>query len=218
MTENVANEKWGVLGGSFNPVHLGHLHLARTAARRSGLSRVLFIPAATPPHKLARVLAPTEHRLAMLHLALSAHDNLEVSSMELHRGGISFTYQTMAALTAAHSSIAFYFLIGSDTLAELHTWRRIDLIARMVTFLIMRRTEMPHPTPPPALEEALRGTPLDAQHLVAEPLPISSTEIRSRVRRQQSIKGLVPVAVENYIRKKGLYRGAVGGRRDEPVA
>jgi len=198
--------KLGILGGSFDPVHEGHLHFARAALDELSLRRVLFIPAATPPHNLSRKLVSTTHRVNMLERALSHHEQFILDRSELDRGGISFTWQTLTALRDAHEEAEFFFIIGSDTLAELTTWARLDTIARLVTFAVARRRTGLCPTAfTNGLDRALKGTPLKTVALRADPLTISSTEIRQRIANGRPWEQFVPPAVAKYIRDESLY-------------
>jgi nicotinate-nucleotide adenylyltransferase len=196
---------WGILGGSFDPVHNGHLHLAASARSELGLERVVFIPAARPPHKLSRSLVPAEDRLNMLRLAAGDIDYLHIDDTEILRGGVSYTFETLSHLRDARPDVELYFIIGGDSLAELATWKRIDLIAGLVTFAVLRRSGPASPAPPPELAQALEGAEFRAVHLAAPPIPVSSTAIRERIRRGESVKDLVPPAVEEYIQSRGLY-------------
>lgn len=199
-------KRTGILGGSFDPVHNGHLHLARTAVDQLSLDTMLLMPAAVPPHKRDWQLARSDDRLAMLRLSVSGDKAIRIDDTEIRRGGISFTWETLSSLSASQPGCRLYFLIGSDSLSELATWRRIDLIAGMVTFAVLARDAAGLPAPPPELQAALRGIPFKAVTLRADPEPVSSTEIRSRVALGESISGLVPLPVEEYIVRKGLYR------------
>jgi len=199
-------QRIGILGGSFDPVHNGHIHLARTALQQLALDTILFMPAAVPPHKIDWPLASAEDRLAMLELAVSREKGMRIDATEIRRGGISFTWETLSLLEKSRPDTRLFFLIGSDSLAELATWRRIDRIAAMATFAVLARDATGLPPTPRDLEKALKGIPLQAVPLQAEPIPVSSTDIRSRLSRRDSIAGLVPDAVADYIGRKGIYR------------
>jgi nicotinate-nucleotide adenylyltransferase len=198
--------RWGILGGSFDPVHNGHIHLARGALDELGLDRIVFIPAATPPHKITRRLAPARDRLAMLRLAAGGENRIAVDEMEITRGGVSYTWQTMERLSEAHPDILFHFLIGSDSLGELETWRRISQIARMVTFAVLGRGGAPVTSLRETLLAALRGVPLKTVSINAGSIDVSSTEIRRRVTSGEPVDSLVPPGVAAYIADHGLYR------------
>ncbi len=201
-------KKLGILGGSFNPVHLGHLVLAETAREALGLERVLFIPAKLPPHKRAAALADGADRLAMVRLAVAGNSAMAVSDIELRRPGVSYSVDTVRALREElGSETEIYFLIGMDTVAELAGWREIAALARLCKFVPLSRPGHAGPNAA-ALERAVGRRPARAilKRALAMPLiGISSSEIRRRVAEGRTIRYLVPDAVAAYIRRKRLY-------------
>lgn len=196
----------GILGGSFDPIHNGHLHLAEQARASVSLDKLILIPAATPPHKTGKSLTAARHRLAMIRLAIAGRDWIEVDESEIERGGISYTVDTVQDLASKYPGAALHFIIGSDSLRELHTWRDIKAIARTVTFITVRRDEAPPAPTCPELEKRLGGTPLENIVLEALPMPISSTEIRLCVAQGRPFDDHVHPAVVDYIAREGLYR------------
>ena len=140
----------------------------------------------------------------MLRLALAGAQSFLIDEIEIARGGVSFTWETLETLSRSHPEAELFFLAGSDSLSEFATWRRIDLIAGLATFVVLKR-DGSGVEAPPELVLALKGTPLRTAVLDADPLSVSSTEIRRAVARGASLKGLVPPPVEDYIRKRGLY-------------
>jgi nicotinate-nucleotide adenylyltransferase len=210
MSENelLGDMHIGLLGGSFNPVHLGHLVMAQDALEEHELDRVLFVPTAHPPHKDSNALAPSDHRRAMLEAALEGDPSFEVSTVELDREGVSYSIDTVRALQELHPAARFSFIIGSDTLFELHTWKRIYSLLARCEFITMCRPgfreqeitsetlNLQEPWP-----ERLRQS-LTVGHLV----DVSSSDIRMRVAEGLSIRYLVSEVVEMYIAEHHLYR------------
>lgn len=200
--------KIGILGGSFNPIHMGHLVLAETAREALGLERVVLVPAKLPPHKNAFALAEGKDRLKMVRLAVAGNPALEASDIELRRPGVSYTVDTLRALRERYGGEAeIYFLLGMDTVSELPTWREIGDLAKLCRFVPLSR-----PGVPPADESVLaRAVGRDEAHAVLEraiamPLmEISSSDIRRRIAGGRTIRYLVPDPVADYIRRRGLY-------------
>lgn len=184
----------GLLGGSFNPVHHGHLVAATRAAEAVGLDRVLFLPAAVSPLKNGRDLAPAKDRWAMLRAALRGNRLFEACDLELRRGGVSYTIDTLRALRSTTRARLFWIL-GADAARLLPRWKSIDEVRRLAEFIIVSRPG----------DRVSPKRPKD--HIVKAPLlEISSSEIRERVREGLSVRYLVPDPVERYIRRKRLYR------------
>lgn len=188
----------GVLGGSFDPVHWGHLHIALLAREAAGLDRVVFVPAARPPHKESRELAPPEHRVALLELALSSEPKTEISRIELEPGGPRYTVATLDALRKLHSEAELAFILGLDNLRDLHQWREPARILDDYEVIAVDRPGLDRETVDPSVRERCR--------LVGgNPFAISSSAIRNRAARGLSIRHLVPPAVEVYITSRRLY-------------
>lgn len=186
-------ERIGLLGGSFNPIHLGHLAMARAAREALGLDRVLLVPDGSPPHK-SRGLADRHDRLAMVRLA--AQDEFEVSDMETERPGKTYTVDTLEALRAQWPEAELWMIIGGDTLGEIGGWKRAERVFSLCRFAAFRREGLPFPQPP----EGAEVTPLSA----AIP-PISATAIRARIHKGLGLEGWTPSAVEDYIGARRLY-------------
>jgi len=196
----------GILGGSFDPIHNGHLYLAELALKTIPLNKIILIPALLPPHKTMQRITPTESRLSMLRLATRDLGWININEMEINRGGISYTIDTVRTLAEANPGSNLYFIIGSDSLLELWTWRCIREIATRVTFIYLKREDEDPPTSYPELDAELEGTKLTTIPLAATPMNISSTLVRTRVAAGQPITDLVPDPVADYIREHGLYR------------
>ena len=205
-----SNSRIGVLGGTFNPIHLGHLIVAQMAMERFELGRVLFIPCAMPPHKNGTGLADGHHRLAMVQNALEGDLHFEACDIEVQRGGPSYTIDTVRVLHERFPSADFYFIIGADTLTELHLWRQIDTLLTLVRFVTLARPgtdiaalranpdrlRLPTPWPQRLLADVVEGRQVD----------ISSSDIRHRLAEGMGIRYLAPQSVEMYISEHNLYR------------
>ena len=207
-----------VFGGSFNPVHFGHLLMADELLERLALDRVVFVPAATPPHKPAAMLAPAEHRYEMVRLAVTGHAAFEVSDIELRRGGTSFTVDTLETL--ARSGDDLFLLIGSETFLDLLSWRQPRRIVELARLVVVPRTGSAFDPESAAAQKVLREVgaerfagpddPVTAGTVVvvrAASLPISSSDLRVRARRGRSLAYRMPEAVVAYIHRHRLYAG-----------
>ncbi|HET9251465.1 MAG TPA: nicotinate-nucleotide adenylyltransferase [Candidatus Eisenbacteria bacterium] len=190
----------GVFGGSFDPVHAGHLIMAEYAADRLRLDEVAFVPAALPAHKPGRALAAFAHRCAMIRSAIRGNSRLTVSTIEGERGGVSFTADTLE--TMARKGTSLTFILGEDSLAEFHTWRDPDRIVRLSRLAVVPRGNGTQPRRRSRLRAAWkrRIVTLDPPRI-----DISSTEIRRRLRAGRSVRYWVPDPVLSYIRRHGLY-------------
>lgn len=199
-----------LFGGSFDPPHLGHLHVARAAHEELALDEVRLLPAAEPPHKRSRVLAPAADRLAMVTRLAALEPWLAVDDRELARGGLSYTYDTLLAVRGelAAGGAELFFLIGSDSLHDLPSWHRAAELVELATFVTV-----PRDTESLALAQATLAARLPAaaprllaQVLAAPPLPISSSQVRARCAAGLPIDELVPASVRDWIERRGLYR------------
>ena len=199
----------GILGGSFDPIHNGHLHVAREAQRRLALDRVLFVPARRPPHKHDRALTPGEHRLAMVTLAIAGIPGFDASDAELRRTGPSYTIDTVSAeLARLGAPREIFFLVGADQALELDTWHRIGELAALCTLTPVTRpgfrlADLDRLSARLSADVVAR---IQSSALDVPPLDVSSTDVRRRIREGLPIDALVPPAVAEYIRKHGLYR------------
>jgi nicotinate-nucleotide adenylyltransferase len=196
----------GLFGGSFDPVHLGHLMLADAAFEQARLDRVLFVPAGRSPLKRRRPAASDEARLEMLRLATAGHPGFSVCDTELRRGGISFTLDTLTALRALPEwkGAAWHLILGMDAWIDFPRWHRPDALIRMARLLVAARPSegRPRPAPgrvPPAIARRTR-------FLSMPPVGISSSAVRKRVAQGRSIRYWVPEPVERFIRDGGVYR------------
>lgn len=201
-------QRIGVLGGTFDPTHVGHLIAAEEAAAAYGLSRVVFAPARMPPHKLGAVLSPAADRLAMLELALASNPRFAVSRVDLDRDGPHYTVD-MLALLRSELGLAdedeLRFIMGADSLVELPTWHEPLRIARRARLVVVAR---PGYKPDWAsLEDQLPGIAAYVDLLPVPLIGVSATDIRRRVRAGEPIRYQVPDTVAEYISDHQLYRG-----------
>ncbi len=195
----------GILGGSFDPVHLGHLILAETCRERCRLDEVRFVPAAVPPHKTDKELAPAQSRVEMLEFALAGSPEFVVDRCELRREGTSFTVDTLQHFHDEDPSRELFLLIGADSLHDLPTWREPRRILELARVVAVNRGSAPIPELTP-LEESLGTDVYDRIQIVTMPgIDLSSTDIRHRLRSGHSVRYLVPKAVEAYLREHKLY-------------
>lgn len=183
----------GLLGGTFNPPHNGHLMMANEVLHALNLDEVRFMPNALPPHKFARHDASNMERLEMVKRAISPYPHFSVESYEVEKGGVSYSYETLSALCIREPNVKFYFIIGGDMIDSLHSWYRIDELVKLVQFVGVKRP----------------GTEANSVYpilMVEVPqIDLSSTLIRERLATRGTVTFLLPEAVEAYIREEGLY-------------
>ena len=214
----------GIFGGSFNPIHFGHLRSAEEVCETQGLDQVLFVPSATPPHKGRGLLAEPEHRLAMVRLAVKGNPRFRVSTVEIERGGPSYSIDTLRTLRARMPAADFLFIMGLDAFSEMATWKEYESIFPLCDLLVTSRPpfdEVPLRASLPVAVRAqfcYRMASRTLEHRTGRriifqritDLEVSASAIRHRLRRGLSIRYLLPAAVEQYIVRHNLYarRGA----------
>lgn len=208
-------KKMGLLGGSFDPIHQGHIDMALRMVEARDLDGVVLMPTFVPPHKIRESMAAAEHRLAMCRLAAEDHPQLQVSDMELTREGASFTVDTLNALREEYPDTQWHLITGADMFVTLRSWHRFgDIAAGAVLCTFSREgTDAQH------LQEYAAGLTADgiACYVDAKPImTVSSTEIRQRIAAGESLAGLVPASVERYIADHGLYRQTEGMKTQTP--
>lgn len=202
-------KKLGILGGSFDPIHSGHLYLARAAYEILDLDKVLFIPARVAPHKVGLDCAPAKDRFLMTLFAISDEPQFEACDIELNREGVSYTYDTIKELKEKYADYELFFIIGGDTVEQLPTWYKIDELLQMMTFVAVGRPGYANVIAKAA--EKLGPIVYDSVKMLdTEEFSVSSTEIRRRIRNRRSLIGLVPEAVQEYIYLNGLYHANTG--------
>ena len=183
--------KIGLYGGSFDPIHHGHLILAREALEKLGLDRVIFIPAGISPHKLARPPAPAELRCEMVAAAIDGEPGFAWDDCEVRREGLSFAIDTARLMCGRHPEAEVFFFIGEDNLGALDTWKESVELGRLVRFVVFSRgvTDLHHPFP-----------------TISRVIDISSTDIRNRIASELSVRYLVPLSACQIITRHRLYR------------
>ncbi|WP_072152453.1 nicotinate-nucleotide adenylyltransferase [Weissella viridescens] len=185
--------KVGILGGTFNPPHYGHLMIGEQVADQLHLDQIRFMPNALPPHVDEKKTIDAKDRVNMVRAAIMGNRQFDIELSEVLRGGKSYTYDTMAALKEAHPNVEYYFIIGGDEVAYLPTWHRIDDLLELVHFVGVHRKGQPTETDYPV------------EWVEMPQLEISSTDIRQRIAEHRSVRYLVPDMVAAYIFKEGLY-------------
>ncbi len=187
--------KIGILGGTFNPIHNGHLILAKEAKEKLGLDKIIFVPANLAPHKDNLNLAAAGDRLAMISLAIGGNKDFAVSDMETKRGGRSYSIDTVKELKSKYPSDELYFIVGSDLLNYLDDWRDLGEVIKKVKFIVATRPGYP-----------LEKIPSYIQTIAIDAVDISAFGIRNLIKENKSFKELLPAGVFDYINMKGLYR------------
>lgn len=192
----------GVLGGTFDPIHYGHLRAAEVARDVLTLDRVLFVPAANPPHKQEAAVTDVGARVEMLDLALAGEADFELSRSEIERGGPSYTIETLDELQGQHPTAELWFITGSDAFLEIRTWKDWEPLLKRYSFAVHERPGVNIDTAASVVPESFRER---VAFLSREMLNVSSTEIRRLARSGRSIRFLVPDVVEEYIRRNHVY-------------
>jgi len=202
----------GIYGGSFNPVHLGHLIAAECCREQARLDRVLFMPAATPPHKQGQLLADAADRVAMLTLAVGGHEAFAVSTIEVDRGGVSYTVDTLAVLAQRHPHDTLVLVLGPDALAQLPTWREPRTIADRCELVAVEREQLDDVAAiarDAGLADLLgqeRLAALIASRVRMPAIGVRASDLRAAVAAGTSIRYRTPRAVEAFVMSQGLYR------------
>jgi nicotinate-nucleotide adenylyltransferase len=200
--------KIGIFGGTFDPVHYGHLILAESCREECGLDQVWLLPAAISPHKQGQPPTGAEHRVAMLQLAIGGHEQLRVETTEVERGEVSYTVDTLETLHERQPTDELFFLMGSDSLQDLPAWKQPERICELALPIVVRRPGAGEPSMG-VFEQLVSADRLEQIHRYSIDMPwvdISSSNMRQRVADGRSIRFRTPRAVEAYIASHGLYR------------
>ncbi|MFH1612826.1 MAG: nicotinate-nucleotide adenylyltransferase [bacterium] len=190
--------KWGILGGTFNPIHNGHLIIAKEIQEIFSLEKILFIPSANPPHKKIEIIDKS-HRFNMVKLAISSNPNFSISDIEMKKSGKSYSIETIQKLKKKYPVIDFYFIIGIDAFLEIFKWKKALKLISICNFIVINRQGY-------KLEDI--SEKVKKQVIIQEisNIDISSSKIRTLIKNKKSIKYLVPEKVEQYIEIKGIYQ------------
>lgn len=221
MTNAEEKKKVGIFGGTFDPVHIGHIKAALEIKRILKLEKILFIPSSIPPHKNPEETTPSEHRLKMLELALEPYPYFEISTYELEKQGTSYTVDTLRHCSSREPGTDFYFIVGSELFESIDTWKNYNDLFKLANFAVIQRPgfyEEGSPSLPLAIKADFRyynsqddviifknQNSKEVAFINIQGVRVSSTEIREIVRSGESINDLVPSEVEDYIHTRGLY-------------
>ena len=218
---NTGKKRIGLFGGTFDPIHCGHLKAAESVQRIFSFDKILFIPSYIPPHKESADVASAEHRLKMVELALSSFDRFSPSSIEIEARGTSYSIVTLNRIKEMFPQTDIFFLLGVDAFLEIETWKDYEDVLEQCSFIVMSRPGYSLDDAKDTLAEKYNQRMIEISEpiggedkellfhkiylLAIHTLDISSSEVRKRVRRNQPIEGLVPENVENYIKERRLY-------------
>lgn len=193
---NMRFQRVGILGGTFNPIHIGHLVMAQHALEQLRLQKVIFVPTYLPPHKRSSSVILAKHRFKMVQLAIKGHPYFDISDCEIVREGKSYSIDTVRMFrTQLPKNIKLFFILGEDSLNTLHTWRRIDDLLEMVTFVAAKRSGQSKIKPK-----------IKVNFINMPVLDIASSDLRKRIAVKKTVEHLVPDNVLKYIQKRNLYK------------
>lgn len=198
-------KKVGILGGTFNPIHIGHLILAETAYETFELDYVLLMPNGNPPHKEIETDHEGEHRMNMLKLAVEDNPHLYPSSFELDRSGVIYTYRTLELLKEEYPDTKYYFILGADSLFDLEKWQKPDVICKNATLLAAVRDELGKESVKQQISLLQKEYAAEIYLMDTPNLSFSSHNIRHRIKNGKTVTYYVPKAVEEYIHENNLY-------------
>lgn len=200
-------KKIGIFGGTFNPIHIGHLIVAEAVRESFGLDRILFVPSGVPPHKSYEEVTVAEHRYAMVECAVRSNPYFEASRIEVDRAGFTYTVDTLNSLRGLYGKAAeIYFIIGADVVNELTTWKDFRKVFGLCRFIAVGRPGCDAASAESGIKRLKERYNISVETVEAPLIDISSTSIREYVKSRRSIKYLVPECVEEYIHINELYR------------
>lgn len=201
-------KKVGIMGGTFDPIHIGHLILGENAYQQLGLDRVVFMPSGNPPHKRDRDgRASDEQRMDMVKLAIASNTHFKFSSMEMNEDGYSYTYLTLEKLNEKHPDIRYYFIIGADSLFDFKGWRNPQRICDACTLVVATRNHTSDEELDKAIEDVRQTFGADIVKLNTENIDVSSHQLRDWIAAGKTVKYYAPDEVINYIKSYHVYDG-----------
>lgn len=204
--KSIRQKKTGVLGGSFDPVHLGHVALAESALKEAGLDRVIVMPARIQPFKQEKRVTEDYHREAMVRLAFEGNDKVEVSQYELNNTGISYTIKTLTYLRDTYPKEKLFFILGTDSFLSMEEWHRGSEILKSFSVMVSSRPGYREAELESKIEEYKEKYGTDMVKLISKMPSVSSTEVRERIAAGKDVSEMIPYPVERYIKKNGLYK------------
>lgn len=196
--------KIGIMGGTFNPVHNGHLFIAEEVRLKYGLDEILFIPVGKPPHKVDNEILNSVHRYEILKLAIRGNDKFSVSDIEIKREGYTYTIETLRKLASLNAEL--YYIVGADTILTLEKWKKFDEVAKICSFIGISRPGVSESKLESVKLKLIEKFDVKLDLCYIDGVNISSTDIRNRIKSGQNIKYLLPDAVAEYIYANQLYR------------
>lgn len=200
------DRKVGIMGGTFDPIHIGHLILAENAYEQFGLEKVVFMPAGNPPHKTVRTgRATNEQRMEMVRLAISGNPHFELSALEMNEDGYSYSYRTLEKLKKEHPDTEYYFIMGADSLMDFDTWKEPQRICDACTPVVATRNHLSSETLQKQIVHVQTAYQTDIRKLDTLNIDVSSKQIRILYSQGHTIRYYVPDAVIDYINKNGVY-------------
>ncbi|WP_414713603.1 nicotinate-nucleotide adenylyltransferase [Schnuerera sp.] len=202
----MSTKKVGIMGGTFDPIHNGHLILAEYSRMILNLDKIFFIPTGKPPHKDGMNITSDIHRYNMTLLAINSNPYYYLSSIEIEREGITYTIDTIKYLKSRYKDTDFYFILGSDSLYQIHKWKDHKELLSLCNFIVAKREDLDYKTLEYKVKELNNNYESNIYILESPLIDISSSEIRNRINKQLSIKYMVPNSVEIYIEKNKLYK------------
>ena len=205
----IHKRKIGIMGGTFNPIHMGHLIIAEMAFEQFDLDKVLFMPASQPPHKLHEEILEDIRRVAMVELAIKDNPHFELSLYEVNRQDISYTARTLTYLTSEYKDTEFYFILGGDSIEAIETWREPSTVMQLSRLIACIRDEVDEMELERQIQYLNKKYNAQVHKLYIPKIDISSTLIRERIAQDKSVKYLLPDNVIAYIKKHGLYHNTI---------